>query len=114
MVYAAEAELARIRALRTIDAAKHRREIETGLRGFENWLDFIQRYSPEGQYWDPDNRLRSEIQTMLAMIGGRDTNLSQLVASGEWLGKEFEEEIDLAEQDRIDDLLDNNGGDGKE
>ncbi len=72
------------------------REIEAGLKGLEIWLDYIDRTSTEGEYWDPGNYLRKEIQRTLAMMEGGDTNLTAIVASGEYLGRSFEEEIDAA------------------
>jgi len=96
------------------DRPRGLREVGAGLKGLGDWLDDLEQTHPDGRYWDPDRRLRSEIQRSLAMIKGRDINWSEIIASGEWLGREFEEEIDLAEQDRIDDLYLNNGDDGKD
>ncbi|MCZ6623994.1 MAG: tetratricopeptide repeat protein [Deltaproteobacteria bacterium] len=80
------------------------REIHLGLRRLLNWLDHMERYDLDGPYWDPNRRLRSEIEKDLAMIEGRDIIWSELISSGEWLGVEFEEEIDLASEDRIEEL----------
>jgi len=79
------------------------KEIESGLRALRDWLDYIERYDSDGIYWDPGRRLRSGIERNLAMIAGRDINWAELIANSEWLGKEFEEEIDLAERDRFED-----------
>ena len=47
------------------------------------------------------------------MISGEDIDWTKLTASGEWLGKKMEEEIDFARMDKIDELYRNNGdGDG--
>ncbi len=71
-------------------------EIQIGLKGLGDWLDYIDQYHPDGRFWDPGKRLRSEIQRTLAVIGGRDFNWLELIAGGEWLGLEFEKEVDLA------------------
>ena len=57
----------------------------------------------EGVFWDPNDRLASEIQMILAMIGSKKFSLSKLVASCERLGRDFEEEIDLASLNLEDD-----------
>ncbi len=78
------------------DKPRGLKEIAAGLRGLENWLDYVDRTSTEGPYWDPGNYLRKEIQRSLAMIESKNIDWSQLIASGEQLGREFEEEIDAA------------------
>ena len=88
------------------------RDIELGLRQLLNWLDHMERYDLDGLYWDPNRRLRSAIRKSVAMIEGKDINWTELIASGEWLGREFEEEIDLASEDRIDEIQADDDGDG--
>ncbi len=46
------------------------------------------------------------------MIEGRDINWSELIARGEELGQEFEEEIDLVRRDQFDDTVEGDGDDG--
>ena len=53
-----------------------------------------------GIYWHPDNHLKSKIEESLAMIGGENINWAELIANSEWLGKEFEEEINPAERNK--------------
>ena len=81
------------------------REAEAGLRGLGDWLEEIQwdLQDMEGVFWDPNDRLASEIQTILAMINSENFSLSKLVASCELLGRNFEEEIDLASLNLADD-----------
>ena len=76
------------------DRPRGLKEIEAGLRGLGDWLDYVERYEWEGRYWDPGLHLRKEIQRNLAMIESGDINWSQLIAGGGQLGREFEEEID--------------------
>jgi tetratricopeptide (TPR) repeat protein len=74
------------------------KEIESGMRGINNFLDYInqaQRYSI-GQYWDPGRAIRSAIQSDLAMISGKDLDWQTLIADAEWLGIRMEAESDLA------------------
>jgi tetratricopeptide (TPR) repeat protein len=74
------------------------KEIEGGMRGINNFLDYInqaQRFSI-GQFWDPDRDIRSAIQSDLAMISGKDLDWQKLTADTEWLGIRMEAESDLA------------------
>ncbi len=74
------------------------KEIESGMRGINGFLDYInqaQRYSI-GQFWDPDRDIRSAIQNNLAMISGKDLDWQRLTTDTEWLGIRMEQESDLA------------------
>src|SRR6266536_1740929 len=74
------------------------KEIESGMRGINNFLDYInqaQRFSI-GQFWDPGGDIRSAIQSDLAMISGKDLDWQRLTTDTEWLGIRMEQESDLA------------------
>jgi tetratricopeptide (TPR) repeat protein len=80
------------------DRQRGLKEIESGMRGINNFLDYInqaQRFSI-GQFWDPGGDIRSAIQSDLAMISGKDLNWQRLTADTEWLGIRMEQESDLA------------------
>jgi len=91
------------------------KEIEGGLRGLHEWLDYVNQYAAfsYGQYWDPTNEIRSEIKNSLTMISGKDIDWQKLIASGEWVGKKLEEEIDIARRQESRDRSrgDDRGGD---
>ncbi|HEY7321784.1 MAG TPA: hypothetical protein VIE89_29805 [Candidatus Binatia bacterium] len=80
------------------DRQRGLKEIESGMRGINNWLDYInqaQRFSI-GQYWDPGRDIRRAIQSDLAMISGKDIDWQTLIADTEWLAMRMEQESDLA------------------
>jgi tetratricopeptide (TPR) repeat protein len=80
------------------DRQRGLKEIESGMLGITQWLDYMnqaQRYSI-GQFWDPGRAIRSAIQTDLAMISGKDLDWDILIADTEWLGIRMEEESDRA------------------
>jgi len=80
------------------DRQRGLKEIESGMRGINNFLDYInqaQRFSI-GQYWDSGRDIRSAIQANLAMISGKDLDWQRLTANTEWLGLRMEAESDLA------------------
>lgn len=88
------------------DRQRGLKELAGGLQGFEDWFSYIEQYHPDGRFWDPNRDLRREIQSDLKMIRGKEINWKELIASGEWLGKGFEEEIDRAKRDERMDFLD--------
>lgn len=88
------------------------KEIEGGMRGIHDWLEWVteaHRFS-FGQFWDPAREIRKAIQGDLAMISSRDVDLQKLIADGEWLGKRIEEEGDKARRDETIDRDRNSGG----
>jgi tetratricopeptide (TPR) repeat protein len=87
------------------DRQRGLKEIESGMRGINGFLDYInqaQRYSI-GQFWDPDRDIRRAIQNNLAMISGKDLNWQRLTAETEWLGIRMEQESDLARRQAAQD-----------
>jgi tetratricopeptide (TPR) repeat protein len=87
------------------DRQRGLKEIESGMRGIDSFLNNIsqaQRFSI-GQYWDPDRDIRSAIQRDLAMISGKDLVWQKLTADTEWLGIRMEQESDLARRQEAED-----------
>ena len=94
------------------DRQRASKEIESGIRGINNFLDYInqsQRFSI-GQFWDPARDIRSAIQSNLAMISGKEIDWQKLTADTEWLGIRMEQESDLARrQEAYDRMRDGEG-----
>jgi tetratricopeptide (TPR) repeat protein len=72
------------------------KEIEAGLRGINEWYDYIQFYHLEGQYWDPGRCLRSSIQQELRSLSSPERTANETVQNVAFLGREIELEIDRA------------------
>jgi tetratricopeptide (TPR) repeat protein len=91
------------------------KEIEGAMRGIQNWLDYFteaHRFS-YGQFWDPGREIRSAIRSQLAMVSGRETDTSKVIADAEWLGKRMEEEVDRArDHETRQQSRENDGGHG--
>jgi len=90
---------------RSGDRQRGLKEIEDGLRGLHEWLDYVEQYAAfsYGQYWDPLKEIRFEIQNSLGMISGKEIDWQKLIASGEWVARKMEEEIDLARRQESQD-----------
>jgi len=96
---------------RSGDRQRGLQEIEGGMKGLQEWLDDVNQYAAfsYGQFWDPTNEIRSEIKNSLGMISRKDIDWQELTASGEWVGRKMEEEIDIA---RRQEARGRSGGDG--
>lgn len=75
------------------------RSVDAGMTDLYNWLESIQQTTTYGTFWDPRREIRSEIEANRKMIAGKDIDWSKLYASGEWIGKKTEEEIDWVKRD---------------
>jgi tetratricopeptide (TPR) repeat protein len=84
---------------RTVDGSAAVKEIQSGMQGLHDWLEYMERSRPFTAYWDPLREIRSELQKNLQIIGGKDIVWDELIASGEWIGKRMEEEIDNVRRD---------------
>ena len=83
-----------------------RREIEGGLKGIYETLEYFASDTIDGIFWDPARMIRSDIEKTLAS----KPEDSQLAAAAVRIGREFEEEIDKARRDEM--LSRRGGGDG--
>ena len=89
------------------------REIESGMKGIYDQLEHINDYTHFGKFWDPRREIRSEIQSSLKMISGKDDDLKKLTESGEWVGITLEAEVERARRDELDDLTRQMDGGGR-
>jgi tetratricopeptide (TPR) repeat protein len=74
------------------------KEIETGLRGINDFINNIARTQGFniGQFWDPNRDIRNAIQYNLKLISSENINWQQLTANIERIALQMERETDLA------------------
>jgi tetratricopeptide (TPR) repeat protein len=87
------------------------KEVTSGMRGIHDWLESIDQYTQYGRFWDPGRKIRTQITTDLAMASGREVDWLGLMTSAEWVGRQMEEEIDLARRDEMKELKMEGGDD---
>ncbi len=75
------------------------RELQPGMAGLHDWLEYIEAARPFEAYWDPTREIRGAIEKDLEKIKAKDISQQELIADGDWLGKRMEEEIDRARRD---------------
>ena len=94
--------------LRTGDRDRGRREIEGGLKGIHETLEYIASDNIYGIFWDPARMIRSDIEKTLASKPD-DSNLAIAALR---IGSEFDEEIDKARRDEGRSRGGSDGGSG--
>ena len=85
--------------LRTGEDSRGLKELESGMKGLYDWLEYMNRTRPFSSFWDPLREIRSELEKDLNMVSSKDVDRQQLIASAEWLGQKMEEEIDRVRRD---------------
>jgi tetratricopeptide (TPR) repeat protein len=77
------------------------REIEAGMKGISGFLNYIttQFAGSFGRFWDPGGNIRKTVDTNLATIARGNIDWPTLIANGEALALNFEQEPDRAKLD---------------
>jgi tetratricopeptide (TPR) repeat protein len=75
------------------------KELDDGLKGLYDWLDYMNRTQPFTAFWDPQREIRFAIEKDLELIPSKDANRQELIANAEWIGQRMEQEIDLVRRD---------------
>ena len=78
--------------LKTGERERGRKEVEDGLRAIDDTLEYIAEDRVYGFYWDPGMRIRNDIRKSLAA----KLDDAQLAMAAEYIGRQFDEEIDKA------------------
>jgi tetratricopeptide (TPR) repeat protein len=76
------------------DNANGARDIQSGMKGLYDWLEYYESSRPFEAYWDPRREMRSAIEKDLAMLSANRIDEQRLMANAEWLGQRMEDEID--------------------
>jgi tetratricopeptide (TPR) repeat protein len=85
--------------LRSGEDSRGLKELDGGLKGLYDWLEYMNRSMPYTAFWDPRREIRSEIEKDLDMLSSKDADRQQLISNAEWIGQRMEEEIDLVRRD---------------
>jgi len=89
------------------------KELQAGLTGLNDWLEYIDQYSADRAYWDPGAIIRSGIKKELARIDGKEINWTDLIAGAERVGTDLETEADEAMKEKRREARDSGKNDGK-
>ena len=92
--------------LRNGDRERGRKEVEIGLKGIDDTLEYINTDRVTGFYWDPGRQIRDSVRKVLTA----NLDNTQLAVAAERIGIDFDAEIDRARRDES--LSRNSGGGG--
>jgi tetratricopeptide (TPR) repeat protein len=92
--------------LRNGDRERGRKEVEVGLKGIDDTLEYINTDRVTGFYWDPGRQIRNSVRKVLTA----NLDNTQLAVAAERIGIDFDAEIDRARRDES--LSRNSGGGG--
>jgi tetratricopeptide (TPR) repeat protein len=84
-----------IALLKTGENDRGRKEIESGLRGLDDTLEYLATNRAYEVYWDPGMQIRNDIRKSLAA----KPDDAQLAMAGERIGRQVDDEIDKARRD---------------
>jgi len=98
--------------MRTGDVSTGVKELEAAMKGLYDWIEYMNRTRPFQAFWDPMFQIRKQIDRDLAAIAGRDFKPEQLIEDAEWIGKQFEEELDRVREDERRQFERDQDGDG--
>jgi tetratricopeptide (TPR) repeat protein len=85
--------------LRTGDQSAGLKQVESGMKGLYDWIEYMNRTQPHQAFWDPSFQIRKQIDQTLSSIGSKDAGAENLIADAGWVGKMFEEELDKVRDD---------------
>jgi len=85
--------------LRTGEDSRGLKELESGMKGLYDWLEYMNRTLPFTSFWDPLREIRSQLEKDIHMVSSKDVDRQQLIGNAEWLGQRMEEEIDRVRRD---------------
>jgi tetratricopeptide (TPR) repeat protein len=75
------------------------KELTAALNGLREWLEYTVAYTPQGQFWDPAQEIRNQIQVCLKQLAARPTDWDTLISNAELVGFKLEDENDRARRD---------------
>ena len=88
--------------LRGNDRARGLKEVDAGLLGFYNWINYVNLYQrPDGSFWDPGGFIKQRIESARGLIQAKDVNVAEVIAAGEYIGWRMEKEMDFARRQRL-------------
>jgi tetratricopeptide (TPR) repeat protein len=99
-------ELKKIRAEKTktsrasdAQQAQAGKELVDALTGLRQWLEYTIGSTNQGEFWDPSQRIRKQIQVCLQLLAARPPDWDAVTSNVESVGAMIEEESDRARRD---------------
>ena len=75
-------------------------ELDAGLKALGAWLSSFAGRGTTGQYWDPSGNLQKAIADTRNLLPGDEINWHKVNKDVQWLGVNFEEEVQEVEREK--------------
>jgi len=79
----------------------NRKQIQAGLQGVYNRIEYIKRFTVAGEFWDPSGQLSTELLALIKAVSAPQMDWSSVIPRVEELGLKIENEIDQARRDEL-------------
>ena len=78
-----------------------RKEIQAGLQGVYDRIEYIKRFTVAGEFWDPSGQLSAELLALIKAVSAPQVDWSSVIPRIEQLGLKIENEIDQASRNEL-------------
>jgi len=78
-----------------------RKQLQAGLQGVYDRIDYIKRFTFVGEFWDPSNRLTAELLELIKAVSAPQVSWNAVIPRVEEVMLKIENEIDQAERDEV-------------
>ena len=80
------------------DTPSHK-QVQAGLQGVYDRIDYIKRFTFAGEFWDPSNQLTAELVDLIKAVSAPQVNWNNVIPRVEELMLKIENEVDQAQRD---------------
>lgn len=80
------------------DASSHK-QVQAGLQGVYDRIDYIKRFTFAGEFWDPSNQLSAELLDLIKVLSAPQVSWNNVIPRVEELMLKIENEVDQAQRD---------------
>ena len=78
-----------------------RKQLQAGLQGVYDRIDYIKRFTFAGEFWDPSGQLSTELLESIKAVSAAQVSWSNVIPRVEGLMLKIENEIDQAQRDEV-------------
>jgi len=78
-----------------------RKQIQAGLQGAYDRIEYIKRFTFAGEFWDPSGQLSAELLALIKTVSAPQMDWSSAIPRIEQLGLKIENEVDQAQRDEL-------------
>jgi tetratricopeptide (TPR) repeat protein len=78
-----------------------RKQIQAGLQGVYDRIEYIKRFTVAGEFWDPSGQLSTELLALIKAVSAPQVDWTSVIPRVEQLGLTIENEVDQARRDEL-------------